>query len=74
MVIKTIILRRKRSQVVCLPEDVAFSDGVREVVVFREGKRLAIVPADSSWDDFFEEAGIEIGEREQPKGQERNEF
>jgi antitoxin VapB len=66
LVIKTVLLRRKRSQVVCLPEDVAFPDGVREVVVFQEGKRLVIVPADSSWDDFFEEPRIDIGEREQP--------
>jgi len=66
MVKKTAILRRKGVQIVCLSEDVGFPDGVREVVVFREGKRRVIVPADSSWVDFFEEPGIEIGDREQP--------
>jgi len=67
VVTKTTILRRERLQVIRLSEDVAFPDGVREVVVFREGKRRVIVPADSSWDDFFEEDGIDIGEREQPE-------
>lgn len=61
---RTKIFRRKGSQVVCLSGEVAFPDGVREVVVVREGKRLVIVPADSSWDDFFEEPGVDIGERE----------
>ena len=68
---KTTIFRKNGAQVIRLSEDVEFSDGVREVVVFREGKRRVIVPADSSWDDFFEEAGIEIGEREQPEERSR---
>jgi len=61
---KTAILWEDGTQVIRLSEDVAFPDGVREVVVVREGKRLVIVPADSSWDDFFEEPGVDIGERE----------
>jgi antitoxin VapB len=28
--------------------------------------RRIIVPADAVWDDFFDLAGIDIGEREQP--------
>jgi antitoxin VapB len=31
-----------------------------------------IVPADAVWDDFFETPGLDLGERNQPKTQERD--
>lgn len=63
-----------RSQAVRLPKDIAFPEGVREVTVLREGKRRIIVPADARWDDFFDEEGIDLGEREQPPSPERERF
>jgi antitoxin VapB len=71
---KTAIFQTNRSQAVRLAKNVAFPDSVREVVVLREGRRRVIVPADSSWDDFFDEPGIDIGERKQLPAQERDAF
>jgi len=53
------------SQAVCLPEAVAFPEGVREVTILREGQRRIIIPSDSLWDDFFASPGIDLGERDQ---------
>jgi len=72
--VKTAIFQTNRSQAVRLAKNVAFPESVREVIVLREGKRRVIVPADSSWDDFFEEPGIDLGEREQPEAQKREDF
>jgi antitoxin VapB len=69
--IRTLLFQTNRSQAVRLSKDVAFPAGVREVSILREGARRIIVPANEMWDDFFEAPGIEIGEREQPKAQER---
>jgi antitoxin VapB len=57
-----------------LPKDVAFPHGVRQVTVLREGARRVIVPTNASWDDFFDAAGIDIGERDQPEAQARDAF
>jgi antitoxin VapB len=69
---RTTLFQTNRSQAVRLPKDVAFPEGVRSVVVLREGKRRVIVPADAAWDDFFDEPGIDLGEREQPPAQVRD--
>lgn len=71
---RTTLFQTNRSQAVRLPKDVAFPEGVREVSILRDGPRRVIVPANAVWDDFFETAGIEIGEREQPQAQVREEF
>ena len=52
----------------------AFPEGVREVAVLRDGPRRVIVPANATWDDFFEAPGIELPEREEPRAQERESF
>lgn len=72
--VKTTIFHSNRSQAVRLPKDVAFPDDVRSVVILREGRRRVIVPADAVWDDFFDEPGIELGERDQPRAEEREPF
>lgn len=71
---RTRLFRSNRSQAVRLPKDVAFPEGVREVVILREGARRIIIPADSAWDDFFDAPGIELGPRDQPEAQEREAF
>jgi antitoxin VapB len=63
---RTTLFQTNRSQAVRLPKDVAFPDGVREVVIIRDGARRVIMPADATWDDFFDAPGIELGERAQP--------
>lgn len=71
---KTTLFYSNRSQAVRLPKDVAFPDGVRSVVILREGRRRVIVPANAVWDDFFETPGVDLGERVQPQAQERDAF
>lgn len=71
---RTTLFQSNRSQAVRLPKDVAFPTDVREVTILRDGDRRVIVPADRLWDDFFAAPGIDLGEREQPEGQERESF
>jgi antitoxin VapB len=71
---RTTLFRSNRSQAVRLPKDVAFPPEVREVAVLRDGRRRLIVPADSSWDDFFEVPGIDFPDREQPQAERRERF
>ena len=72
--VETTLFKSNKSQAVRLPRDVAFPENVREVTIIRDGKRRIIVPADSSWDDFFAASGIELGPRDQPPAQLREDF
>ena len=71
---RTTLFQSNRSQAVRLPKEVAFPEGVRAVTILREGKRRVIVPADAVWDDFFEAPGVDLGERDQPGLQVRDQF
>ena len=71
---KTTLFQSNRSQAVRLPKDVAFPEGVREVTILKDGGRRIIVPSDRSWDDFFDMPGVDLGERQQPKAQDREPF
>jgi antitoxin VapB len=71
---RTKIFQSNRSQAVRLPKEVAFPKEVKEVTVLREGKRRVIVPANSAWDDFFDSPGVDLGPRDQPQVQARDEF
>jgi antitoxin VapB len=73
-VTRTKLFKSNQSQAMRLPKDVAFPDGLQEVVILRDGPRRIVVPADSVWDDFFGRPGVDIGEREQPEHQEREDF
>lgn len=72
MPVRTTVFRLKGVQAVRLPKGVAFADGVREVVVLREGERRVLVSG--VWDDFFDGLGVEMPEREQPVEQGREAF
>ncbi|PXA79026.1 AbrB/MazE/SpoVT family DNA-binding domain-containing protein [Caulobacter sp. D4A] len=72
--VKTTLFQSNRSQAVRLSKEVAFPEGVRSVTVLREGNRRVIVPSDALWDDFFDEPGIDLGERDQPVAQDRESF
>ena len=71
---RTTLFRSNRSQAVRLPKDVAFPETVHAVTILREGQRRVIVPADAAWDDFFDAPGIDLGERDQPALQVREDF
>lgn len=70
--IETTLFKSNKTQAVRLPKDVAFPDDVKEVTIVRDGNRRIIAPAHGSWDDFFAEAGIELGDRNQPEAQVRD--
>ena len=72
--VATTLFKSNKSQAVRLPKDVAFPDDVREVNIIRDGKRRIIVPADSSWDDFFAAPGSDLEPRDQPAAQLRDEL
>ena len=71
---RTTLFLSNRSQAVRLPRAVAFGDGVREVIVTQDGPRRIIAPADMAWDDFFDAPGIDLGPRQQPAIEDRDEF
>ena len=64
---RTNLFQSNRSQAVRLPKAVAFPDDVRQVEIIRDGMKRIIVPADRTWDDFFEAPGIDIGLPSQPE-------
>ncbi|MFT4027042.1 MAG: type II toxin-antitoxin system VapB family antitoxin [Novosphingobium sp.] len=68
------LFRSNRNQAVRIPKDMEFPEGVNEVVVRRVGKQIILTPANASWDDFFDEPGIDLGPRDQPPPQERDFF
>lgn len=72
--VKTTLFKSNKSQAVRLPKDVALPEDVHEVTIIRDGNRRIIAPADSSWDDFFAAPGIDIGLRDQPTAQSRDEL
>lgn len=69
--IKTTLFLSNKTQAVRLPKDVAFPDHVKEVCIIKEGNRLVIVPAESLWDDFFNQPGSDIERPPQPPMQKR---
>lgn len=71
---RTTLFRSNKTQALRLPKDVAFPDSVKEVKIIKEGNRRVIVPADSSWDDFFAEPGIDIERPPELPMQKREEF
>ncbi len=64
--VRTRLFQSNRSQTVRLPKEVAFPAEVTDVIVIREGARRIVVPAAHLWDDFFNQPGIDLGERQQP--------
>ncbi len=74
MIARTTLFLSNRSQAVRLPRAVAFGEDVREVTILRDGPRRIIVPSGAAWDDFFGDAGVDLGDRQQPRAQEREGF
>ncbi len=72
--VATTLFKSNKSQAVRLPKDVAFPEDVREVIIIRDGNRRIIVPADSSWDDFFFAPGVDLERADQPPVQFRDEL
>ena len=71
---RTSIFYSNRTQAVRLPKDVAFPDTVQQITILRDGHRRILVPSDAVWDDFFAEAGVDLGPRQQPEATDRESF
>lgn len=71
---RTTLFQTNRTQAVRLPKEVAFPADVTEVEIVRRGRQRIIAPVGTIWDDFFAAPGIDLGEREQPVVQEREDF
>lgn len=71
---KTKLFQSNRSQAVRLPKAVEFPPEVRDVVVRRVGRTRVITPANAAWEDFFDQPGVDLGERVQPVAETRESF
>ncbi|STE53192.1 Antitoxin VapB [Edwardsiella tarda] len=74
---ETTVFLSNRSQAVRLPKAVALPGDVKRVDVVAVGRARIITPAGESWDSWFEGEGVSadfMASREQPQGQEREEF
>jgi antitoxin VapB len=67
------LFKSNRSQAVRIPKDMEFSEGVKRVVIKKDGDNIVISPVKSSWDDFFDRPPCpDFPERDQPAVQERD--
>ncbi len=74
---ETTVFLSNRSQAVRLPKAVALPGDVKRVDVVAVGRARIITPAGESWDSWFEGEVVSadfMASREQPQGQEREEF
>ena len=72
--VKTRIFKSNRSQAVRLPKEVAMPESVKDVEIIKIGNKRIIVPAEQSWDDWFDSPGVSsdfMTVREQPEDQSR---
>lgn len=74
MAVRTKLLRSNSRQAVRLPKEIAFPDGVQDVMILKQGAARLIVPATGAWDDFFDAPGTDLPERGQPGEQKRESF
>jgi antitoxin VapB len=47
------LFKSNRSQAVRIPKDLAFPEGVKKLIVRKEGNKLILEPETTFWDDFF---------------------
>ena len=72
--VKTKLFKSNRSQAVRLPKEVAFSEWVKDVEIIAMGNKRLILPANQSWDEWFDGPGVSsdfMTKRQQPKDQRR---
>jgi len=72
------VFKTNRTQAVRIPKEIAYPDGVRDVVVTRQGDVITIVPKYKSWEDWFDNAPRVsedfMTERDQGRADEREPF
>lgn len=71
---RSTLFKSNRTQAVRLPKAVALPEHVRQVEIIKHGSGRLIMPAGSSWDDFFDGPRASpdfLDHREQPPPQRR---
>ncbi len=71
------VFKSNKSQAVRLPKPVALPEDVKRVDIIALGRARLIAPAGEAWDSWFDGEGVTedfMGEREQPKEQQRESF
>ncbi len=71
------VFKTNKSQAIRLPKPVALPDSVKKVDIVKIGKARLITPAGEAWDSWFDGEGVSadfMEDRQQPKGQEREEL
>jgi antitoxin VapB len=48
------LFKSNRNQAVRIPRDMEFPEGVKEVLIRKQGKSVIITPVNSFWDEFFD--------------------
>jgi antitoxin VapB len=67
------LFKSNRNQAVRIPKDMEFAEGIKRVVIKKDGDNIVISPVKSSWDDFFDRPPCpDFPERDQPQVQERD--
>ena len=72
--VKTRVFKNNRSQAIRLPKEVYFPESVKDVEITALGNKLMIVPANQSWDEWFNRPGVSgdfMTARKQPEDQHR---
>lgn len=70
----TKVFKSNKSQAVRLPKPVALPEGIVEIEIVAVGNMRIITPAGSSWDEWFNSAGVSsdfMTTRDQPADQSR---
>lgn len=73
--IQTKLIQDNRTQMVRIPEEIAFPESVKDVEIMVIGNKRVIAPAGESWDDWFDAPGVScdfMTERRQPGDQGRD--
>lgn len=71
------LFKNNQSQAVRLPKQAAFPESVKQVEVVVQGNARVLLPAENSWDSWFETARMPedfMAEREQPQAQVREQL
>lgn len=74
---ETSVFNSNGIQVIRLPKPVAFPDYVKKVEIIVLGRSRLVVPAEESWDAWFDGEGVSadfMREHDQPQVQRRDSF
>jgi antitoxin VapB len=63
------LFKSNRNQAVRIPKDLAFPEGVKKLIVRKEGNKLILEPETTFWDDFFSRPPCPDFPEREPQGE-----